>query len=594
MIMRGKIVEENGHTFFIGKSEDCEKRIKKNVMATFSDETKNYIILFEGNEVEKLSIEGYTYIEINSDMLLKPLSLPEKFEVDYSAIENIHFILFENEDKNNIGDEKQTHLIPVIFMLSDDEIYNMDKCKIAIKHCLKKYKDNFTNEEKSIIVEVVSSILNEKVEVFGIKKEMLWKKRTEKLFDLDEETCLLFILESNVLSANSEIMKIIEDDNIMISDVIKKFVRSEALFYYDKKISNITSNFSNKDAAKIMQCKRIIKAIEDLDFIISRETTREKCLKFFNEWKPKKIVEFLNSTIIGQEDACEKAAMALYNHVKLFLYPNLYCPKENYLFIGRTGTGKTELFRQLKKISPLPVIIVDSSVLTSEGFSGVSKTGLLAALRKKYGAQFENSILVFDEADKIIMPEFDSEGMDININTQSDLLKLAEEEEIIIGRQCINAKYITLIMLGSFDGIDKFSTSDHTCGFLSNNIGEFNELPKIVTLRKSLLKFGMIPELLGRMTVVVRMKDLNKDAFVKILFSNITKQIEALYEVDHIKIDLNIDAQVELLSMNDESLGVRNIRNILTSAIQKKVINLIEESETEKIISISADDLKKL
>lgn len=134
------------------------------------------------------------------------------------------------------------------------------------------------------------------------------------------------------------------------------------------------------------------------------------------------------------------------------------------MFIGSTGTGKTQLFRELKRISPVPILIVDGTNLTSEGFTGNDKGDIIAAYMRDV-EDVERCIWVFDEADKFFVPELTSTGENVNKNIQSDILKLVEGGEITCKRKIFNSDDITFVFLGAFQGIFNSDEKRKVCGF---------------------------------------------------------------------------------------------------------------------------------
>ena len=254
--------------------------------------------------------------------------------------------------------------------------------------------------------------------------------------------------------------------------------------------------------------------------------------------KPKQIKEYLDQYIIGQDRVKEKVAVAVYNHYKRINYKdnNVELDKSNILMFGPTGSGKTMIARTIAKMLNVPFAIADATVLTESGYVGEDVESVLVRLYQAADYDVERTergIVFIDEIDKIarkngnpsITRDVSGEGV------QQGLLKLLEDSIVNIppkgGRKhpdqpmvAINTKNILFICAGAFIGIERIISSrinKQPIGFNSTIIKkDDNELMNQVSAI-DLKKFGLIPEILGRLPVITYTDELDKTALKKIL-----------------------------------------------------------------------------
>ncbi len=334
---------------------------------------------------------------------------------------------------------------------------------------------------------------------------------------------------------------------------------------------------------------------------------------------PSQIYEFLNEYIIGQDAAKRTLAVAVYNHFKRHsaaLANDVEIQKSNVLLIGSTGTGKTLIAQTLARILDVPFAIADATTLTEAGYVGDDVESVLTRLLQNANFDVERAsrgIIYIDEIDKISRKsENPSLTRDVSgEGVQQALLKLIEGTVANVpaggaGRKHpgeatvqLDTSKILFICGGAFDGLNKI-IGNRTCerrgiGFgahvESKQERESKDFLKDVE-PEDLVKFGIIPELIGRLPVITTLQELDEDALVKILTepkNAIVKQFTAMLAMDGVKLSITEDGLREIAKLSlARKTGARGLRSILERVLMQPMFDAPDKDDLSEII-IDAD-----
>ena len=337
--------------------------------------------------------------------------------------------------------------------------------------------------------------------------------------------------------------------------------------------------------------------------IIMGSVKKENIPKDLKLLTPKEIKKHLDEYVIGQEKAKKIISVAVYNHYKRILFgakTDVEIQKSNILMIGPTGSGKTLIARTLAKLLDVPLAIADATSLTEAGYVGEDVENVLLKLYQAADGDLEKTergIIFIDEIDKIgrksenpsITRDVSGEGV------QQALLKIIEGSIVNVppqgGRKHPNQEFLQIdtsnilfICGGAFEGLDGIierRLEGATVGFLGKTKEKLtkDDIYSLVE-PEDLVKYGLIPEIIGRLPVIATLRELSRDDLIRVLTEPkdaLIKQYEALFMLDNVELEFEKNALENIADMAiKRGTGARGLRSILEESMVDIMFDLPE------------------
>ncbi len=316
--------------------------------------------------------------------------------------------------------------------------------------------------------------------------------------------------------------------------------------------------------------------------------------------KPSEISAFLDKYVIGQKSAKIVMAVAVYNHLKRVRNKDKNIQKSNILMVGPSGSGKTELAKTIALFLNAPIVICDATRFTEAGYVGDNVESALAKLYMKANKNIdmaEKGIVFIDEVDKL--KRHSSSGRDVSgEGVQQALLKLIEgsEVEVPISRmpngeyKCVtmNTENILFICSGAFNGLqDEVRKKKNSIGIRATEPPKEGEMIKKINA-ENLISFGLIPELVGRLPVVVELEKLTKAELIEVMHrpkNSMIEQYKTLLELDGAKLEFKPDALEYIAELALASkTGARSLKSILENTMIPFMYSVPDMKENQGVV----------
>lgn len=366
----------------------------------------------------------------------------------------------------------------------------------------------------------------------------------------------------------------------------------------------LTSIFNDPSKIEVIVSEDDLKATSKSSDNTSANDTSEKTVKFDNK-TPREIKEYLDQYVIGQDHAKKVLAVGVYNHYQRLNAPSGDRYKSNILLVGPSGSGKTFLVEKIAELLDVPVAFADATTLTQAGYVGEDVESVIVKLYHKAGKRIdraERGIVFIDEFDKITRKQSTSNSPDVGgVGVQQAILKMLEGSEVnfspegamkgsLLGGQnkVINTKNILFICAGAFVGIEKVikarvSPNRKRIGFSDETVADFegkqdyNDLINHIN-SDDLIKYGFIPEVIGRIPVIAGLQKLEVADLYQILTTSkksILKEFQAVFKDFNVKLLLTKQAIEEIAQQAiKREVGARGLRAIVEGILLDSMFDL--------------------